>query len=362
MHGRVFLWRLLFAFVLTSVTTAVGLAGGSLILQHKITRAKQVALHLDNRLPGSMNFLILGSDSRAFVDNNADESSFGDTGVVGGQRADVIIIAHVEPRARRGVLVSIPRDTLVHLPNHSGLRLINESFGDGPQGVIDAVKSNFGIPIHHYVEMDFAGFRSIVDALGGVRMFMPAPSRDKMTGLDIATAGCVRLDGTQALAWVRSRYYTYYEGGKWRTDPTSDLGRIRRQQEFIHQLMVQVVEKGALNPLRANRLADAALAKLTVDKDFSLRDGLRLVDAFRPAGTAGIEMLTLPTRPVGAHLLPTSASEAVLGRLRPEAPAPAGGKATAAVGPQTALPEVSTPLAAPQPAPAPSGASPHAPC
>jgi LCP family protein required for cell wall assembly len=248
----------------------------------------------------------------------------------------------------------------VHLPGHTGLRLVNESFGDGPQGVVDALKSNFGIPINHYVEMDFAGFRSIVDALGGVRMFIPAPSRDKMTGLDIKTAGCVTLDGPQALAWVRSRYYTYYEAGKWRTDPTSDLGRIRRQQDFIHQLMGQVVEKGALNPLRANRLADAALAKLTVDKDFSVRDALRLVEAFRPAGTAGIEMLTLPTRPVGAHLLPTSASEAVLGRLRPAAPAPAAGEATAAIGPQSALGnrKGTTRVTAP----APGGASPHPAC
>jgi len=104
-------------------------------------------------------------------------------------------------------------------------------------------------------------------------MYIPAPSRDRPppgshnggTGLDIKTAGCQTLDGTEALAWVRSRYFQYYEAGKWHSDPTSDIGRISRQQDFIRRLMAQAVEKGAFNPIRANHLADAAMANLTVD-------------------------------------------------------------------------------------------------
>jgi LCP family protein required for cell wall assembly len=327
--GRVFLWRLALALVLTSAAAAVGLGAGSVVLNQKFAEAKSVRVALDQALPGSMNFLLLGSDSRAFVADAADKSSFGDTRIVGGQRADVIIVARVEPKTRRGILVSIPRDTLVRLPKYKSLQLINQSFEDGPQGVIDAIKSNFGVPINHYAEIDFAGFRSMVDTLGGVRMYIPAPSRDRMTGLDIKTAGCQTLDGTEALAWVRSRDYQYFEAGKWRTDPTGDIGRISRQQDFIRRLMAQAIEKGAFNPVRASRLADAAMANLTVDSTFNVKDALRLLQAFRPVGASGIEMVALPTRPVGAHLALTPASEPILARLRGEAPGPAGGEASA---------------------------------
>ncbi|MDQ1518028.1 MAG: hypothetical protein QOE80_3858 [Actinomycetota bacterium] len=334
--GRVFLWRLALAFVLTSTAAAVGLGGGSLVLEHKFAQAKSVKVALDDALPGAINILLLGSDSRAFVDDAADKGSFGDTRLVGGQRADVIIIARVEPKTRRGVLVSIPRDTLVHLPKYKGLVLINQSFEDGPQGVINAIKSNFGVPINHYAEIGFDGFRKMVDAIGGVRMYVPAPSRDhpgdpknRGTGLDIKTAGCQTFNGTTALAWVRSRYFQYYEAGKWKSDPTSDLGRISRQQDFIRRLMAQAVEKGALNPIRASHLADAAMANLTVDSTFNVKDALRLVQAFRPVGAAGIEMVSLPTKSVGVHLAVAPEAQPVLARLRGETPPPAGGEASA---------------------------------
>ena len=334
---RVFLWRLALAFVLTSTAAAVGLGGGSVLLEHKFAQARSVKVDLDEALPGAMNILLLGSDSRAFVEDSADEGSFGDTSQVGGQRADVIIIARIEPKARRGILVSIPRDTYVRLPKYKGQVLINQSFEDGPQGVINAVKSNFGIPINHYAEIGFDGFRKMVDAIGGVRMYIPAPSRDRPppgshnggTGLDIKTAGCQTLNGTQALAWVRSRYFQYYEAGKWHADPTSDLGRINRQQDFLRRLMAQAVEKGALNPIRASHLADAAMANLTVDSTFDVKDALRVVQAFRPVGATGIEMTTLPTKPVGVHLAVSSDAAPILARLRGEVPAPAGGEASA---------------------------------
>ena len=335
--GRVFLWRLALAFVLVSTFAAIGIGGGNFVLEHKFAQARSVKVDLDDALPGAINILLLGSDSRAFVDDASDEGSFGDTRLVGGQRADVIIVARVEPKAHRALLVSIPRDTYVRLPKYRGQVLINQSFEDGPQGVINAIKSNFGVPINHYAEIGFDGFRKMVDAIGGVRMYIPAPSRDHPndpknhgTGLDIKTAGCQTLDGTQALAWVRSRYFQYYEAGKWHADPTSDLGRINRQQDFLRRLMNQAVEKGVFNPIRANHLADAAMANLTVDSTFDVKTGLQLLQAFRPVGTAGVEMTTLPTKSNGAHLsVNTDAAAPILARLRGEVPAPTGGEASA---------------------------------
>jgi LCP family protein required for cell wall assembly len=354
---RVFLRRVILALVFTSLAGALGLAGGAIVLEHKFAKAKQLTLRLDEVLPGSMNFLLLGSDSRAFVADDADQASFGGTGDVGGQRADVIIIARVDLEARRGVLVSIPRDLLVRLPKYKDQRRINESFEEGPQGVVDAIKSNFGVPINHYLQIDFSGFRAMIDVLGGVRMDVPAPAEDKMTGLDIKTAGCMTLDGAQGLAWVRSRHYTYYEAGKWRTDPTGDIGRITRQQDFIRRLMAQAVQKGALNPLRANRLAEAALANTKVDNAFDVRDALRLAQAFRPVGAAGVEMVALPTRPVGATLATTSESEAVLARLRGQGPSPS--RDDAARGP---TPTGSETAASASTTPKPSGVLPRPAC
>ena len=327
---RAWLWRYVLALVLVSTLTAGGLVGSSWYLDHTLKGARSVSVDLDRRLPGSVNFLILGSDSRAFVSDKADRASFGTPREVGGQRADAIIIARVEPKSRRGVLVSFPRDLRVRQPGRTGLRRINESFENGPQGVIDTIKANFDIPINHYLEIDFAGFRSMVNALGGVRMYVPSPVRDKMTGLDIRAPGCVTLNGAQALAWVRSRHYTYFEAGRWRTDPTGDIGRIDRQQEFIRRLMAQAIERGALNPVRASRLADATMANLKVDSGFSVRDALRLVQAFQPVGPDAIEMVALPTREVSSGLAMTADSQALLNRLRGRGPAAAVGEAAAA--------------------------------
>jgi LCP family protein required for cell wall assembly len=312
--------------VLVSVLAAGGLTGGAWYLDHKLGSANEVDVELARNLPGPMNFLILGSDSRAFVADETDEASFGDTSEVGGQRADAIILARVEPRTHRGLLVSFPRDLRVTQPGRKGSHRINEAFEAGPQGVIDVLEENFGIPVHHYVQLDFAGFRGMVDAIGGVRMYVPSPVRDRKTGLDVPQPGCVTFDGRQALAWVRSRDFSYLEAGKWRTDPSADIGRIERQQEFIRRLMGQAIRRGALNPLRANRLADAAMANLTVDSTFRARDGLRLVRAFRGVGPAAVEMVAIPTVPAGVQLrVNAKEAEPLLARLRGETDAtPAG--------------------------------------
>jgi LCP family protein required for cell wall assembly len=316
---RAFLWRCLLALVLVSTLAAGGLAGGSWYLDHKLGSANEVDVDLAANLPGAMNFLILGSDSRAFVADETDQASFGDTGEVGGQRADAIILARVEPSSHRGLLVSFPRDLRVTQPGRKGLRRINEAFERGPQGVIDVLEQNFHIPVHHYIQLDFAGFRGMVDAIGGVRMYVPSPVRDRKTGLNVPQPGCVVFDGRQALAWVRSRNFSYLEAGKWRTDPRADIGRIERQQEFIRRLMTQAIRAGALNPLRANRLANAALANLTLDSTFRARDGLRLVRAFRGVGPAAVEMVAIPTVPSGQQLRVNSKeAEPLLARLRGE--------------------------------------------
>lgn len=311
--------RFLIALVLGSLVMLTAVGGGYWYLNAKWANANDIDLQLDGG--PTANFLILGSDSRAFVASEEDAASFGE---VGGERADTLIVVRIDPDSRKALLVSFPRDLWVEDPG-GGSEKINASFADGPQGVVDTIRHNFNIPIHHYVQVDFAGFRNIVGSMGGVEMYVAAPARDAKTGLNIPTAGCVTLDGAQALAWVRSRHYQYYESGTWRSDPTGDFGRINRQQDFIRRLIAQALESGASNPLRGDDLIDSGLDNITVDSDLGVGDVLKLVRVFRSGDPGDVEMLTVPAdvgRRGGQSVVIAREAEAVqlFDRLRGEGP------------------------------------------
>jgi LCP family protein required for cell wall assembly len=307
----------LFALTLVSLFSAAALVGGSWYLQRKLVAANSLPLTLD-RGP-SANFLILGSDSRAFVENAADAKSFGTTSDVAGQRADVIMVLRLDPVTHHALLVSIPRDLWVRLPR-GGAGKINGTYQSGPQGVIDSIRTNLGVPIQHYIELNFAVVRSVADAVGGVPVFVPTPARDHMTGLNVPSAGCQVLDGDQALAWVRSRYYESYQSGHWGTDPTSDLGRIRRQHDFLRQLAQRMATVVEGNPLRLNHLVDVARANVRTDTSLRPQDALRMAHIFRSLEPSQVEMTVLATVPAyrdrQSVLLLQPQADATLARLR----------------------------------------------
>lgn len=313
------LWvrRFLVGLVLTSLTMLTGVAGGYWYLNAKLGNAQRIDVPVDSG--PDTNFLILGSDSRAFVTSEEDAASFGE---VGGERADTLIIVRVDPETKKALLVSLPRDLWVEIPGR-GAAKINSAFQDGPAGVINTIRHNFAIPIHHYVQVDFAGFRNIVSAMGGVEMYVAAPARDAKTGLDIPTAGCVTLNGDQALAWVRSRNYQYLESGAWRTDPTGDFGRINRQQDFIRRLIAQSLESSITNPARGNNLINESLDNITLDSDLGVSDVFKLVRVFRSGDPNDVEMLTVPADAgrrgsASVVLIRETEAEALFQRLRGE--------------------------------------------
>jgi LCP family protein required for cell wall assembly len=271
-------------------------------------------------LDGSRNFLLVGSDTRAFVDSSQEAEHFGSAEQQTGQRSDTIMIAHVEPDGRGGFLVSVPRDLWVDIPQ-IGQAKINAAFNAGPERVIETIKQNFNVPIGHYLEVDFAGFRDIVDAIDSVPIYFPAPARDVKSGLHVEQAGCQHLDGDQALAYVRSRFYEYLDDGQWRSDPTSDLGRIRRQQYFVRTLAHEVMDAGVRRPWRANRLLDSLLSSLSRDPKLRFSDLRSLARVLRGSNGVPVEMTTVPVHPqrIGgqdALVLDGAASEALFARLR----------------------------------------------
>ncbi|MGB1387093.1 MAG: LCP family protein, partial [Ilumatobacteraceae bacterium] len=180
----------------------------------------------------SENYLLVGSDTREGIsEDDPDFGVIGDTNVVSGRRADTIMVLRRE-RDGGAAIVSLPRDLWVEIPGTGGSNRINAAYNGGAERLVATVVETLGIPIHHYVEVNFVGFRDIVNELGGVTICFPYPTRDLKTGLD-QPAGCNLLDGLQALAFARSRSYQEFREGIWQTDPTADIGRTQRQQQFI---------------------------------------------------------------------------------------------------------------------------------
>jgi LCP family protein required for cell wall assembly len=247
-----------------------------------------------------MNLLVVGSDSRAGLDD-AGGRRYGD---VGGQRNDVTLIVRVEPASKRVSLLSIPRDLVVPIAGTGAQNRINAAFSAGPGQLVQTIEQNFGIPINHYVLIDFDGFRAIVDALDGIDVRFPYPARDALSGLYVAEAGCVHLNGTRALALARSRHFTYAKGGVWRSDPLADLGRIRRQHAFLQALVEAALAKGLTNPVRANAFIGSLIHEITKDSALKVRDVIRLAASFRSFKPSRLSSYTLPvTEPAGDHPL-----------------------------------------------------------
>ncbi|MGH9300356.1 MAG: LCP family protein [Acidimicrobiales bacterium] len=245
-----------------------------------------------------MNVLLVGSDTRG-ADPASAASHFGSASQVPGQRSDVIIILHEDPRQQRASMLSIPRDLLVPIQPSGHLSKINAAFnqpgGQGPSDLVQTIQKNLGISINHFVEINFAGFQGLVDAVGGINMYFPTQLKDKNSGLNITQTGCVHLNGAMALALARSRDTQYLNhNGQFTYDPTGDLGRIQRQHIFLHVLMHKALSAGLSNPLTANALVSKAVGDVTIDNGLSAADILSLAEKFKSTNPAQVAEYTLP--------------------------------------------------------------------
>lgn len=268
---------------------------------------------------GIVNFLVVGVDDRSTVPEDWDDNF----GAVRGRRADVIMLTHLVPGERIQIL-SVPRDLKVRIPG-KGTNRINAAyvFG-GPDLLVQVVQDVTGIPIHHYVEVDFAGVGAIVDALGGVTLDFPEPGRDRKSGFRV-DAGRVTLDGEMAVAYARSRHYEALRDGEWVPTPGGDIARTERQQRILLALFDQATSPG--NAFDLPRFLPTAAEQITADEGLTL--GL-MADLARKALTLrsdDLERATLPVRNERgtdgrAYVVPTEAAEAVLRAFREGEPLP----------------------------------------
>ncbi len=253
-----------------------------------------VVRHLHHQAPGRPeNILMIGSNSRCAL-NGKQASQFGTCSEVGGARSDVTMLLHLDPVHHTAAVLSIPRDLFLPIPGKADANRVDDALNAGPSQLVQTIEADLGIPINHFIELNFDTFQGVVNVLGGVSMYFPDPLKDSYSNLNITTTGCQHLNGTQALAVVRARHLQYFQNGTWNYDPTGDIGRISRDHEFLRILATAVKKSGLGNPLRDNALVGSVLPDLTVDSGMSLKDLASLALTYHSLNPNKVPTNTLP--------------------------------------------------------------------
>ena len=286
------------AIVVAGLVAGV-IGGGYLYAQWRFSQITKV--NVSGEVPTisnqPFNILSIGSDSRAGLTGLVARQSGATTGQAAGQRSDVVKIMHVDPANDTITILSIPRDTMVTLLANQSLfgrfNRINVNYGNGPSLLAQTITANFGIPISHVVQVNFAGLINAADAVGGVYLDFPYPAKDPYSGLKVTHAGCQIVTGFQALAVARSRHYYWYEHGQWNYDVTSDFGRIQRQNAFLRALLSRV--KSIYNPITLNSFLSKIPQGITLDSNFSLNELIGLALKFHNLSPNAMKTYTLPT-------------------------------------------------------------------
>jgi LCP family protein required for cell wall assembly len=323
-HGR---WTRVIVAVTASLSLVLGLVGGAGAVKwvHLRGVGADPGVFTPPDPNGSLltgecsdrpcNYLLLGSDSRAGLPID-EQHQFGTNKDIGGSnRADTIMLVHTDPALEKAIVLSIPRDLWVRIAQGHGEDKINNAFegglnGGGPQLMADTVSQLTGLRIDHYLYIDLAGFQNVVDTLGGVSLCIPSNQvntpgilyqhtasggeqpieyqevghvADPNTGLNVVP-GCQRLDGFQALAYVRTRSLP--------CDTIPDFSRISRQQQFLRALINQMLRPAEL--AKAPGLVDPILANMHRDSGFLPGDLVYLVGQLRGLSTGNVEFRAVP--------------------------------------------------------------------
>jgi LCP family protein required for cell wall assembly len=230
---------------------------------------------------GAQNILLLGSDSRDPDTND---------GTANAWRSDTIILMHVPKDHKTAQLISIPRDTWVTVPKSDsapcdqGSRAkINASFAFGglPRAV-HTVECLTGVHVDNVVAIDFGGFKDVVNAIGGVDLYVDQTITSIHKPHRVFKKGMMHMNGDQALDWVRQRYQ-FARG---------DFAREEHQQQFLKALMAKASSSGVVtNPSKLNNFLQAVTKAVTVDKGFSLTD---MAVEFRDVRSNDLTFITMP--------------------------------------------------------------------
>jgi len=295
--GRTWPQRLLLALNLVLVVACLGAALALTKVRATLQAVPVVDVGSSLSTPADVdeprNILIIGTDA---FEGLAEDDPVAAGRNAGQNLADVIMVLRVDPRAGTAQLLSIPRDTRLELPDGSNQRINAATMlANGPRALVQTIKQNFGISIDNYVQVDFASFKALIEVLGSVPVYFTTPVRDRKTGLDVPVPGCVQLGPDQALAYARSRYFEVKFGDEWVYDPTGDLGRITRQQDFVKRAIRAASDRGIRNPQTALGIVDAAVSAVVLDDTLSVDVILQLLAQFRTFNPDELQTVQVPT-------------------------------------------------------------------
>ncbi|TDC12389.1 LytR family transcriptional regulator [Actinomadura bangladeshensis] len=241
------------------------------------------------KLNKSLNILLIGSDTR-----EGDNAQYAADGIPGA-RSDTTILLHLSPNRDQAVGISFPRDSMVKIPEcdkekgapvRARFGMLNTAFAfAGPTCTWKTLESLTGIHIDHFVQVDFAGFKRMVDALGGVEICVDKPVNDPRAELYLK-AGKQTVKGKQALGYVRARY-SLGNG--------SDLERIERQQKFMASVVDKATSGSVLSdPAKTYKFLKAATKSMTTDDDLDLAAMRKLADGLKGMSAGQVRFVTVP--------------------------------------------------------------------
>lgn len=241
-------------------------------------------------LPGSgsgRTYLLLGSDSRERL-TGPDRRRYADRSQSVGERADLVLLLRVGPDGAAS-MASVPRDLYVGReagrPHRLGLALQS-----GPQEMVDSLCRDLGVGVDHLLVADFRALVELVDAAGGVSVRTATAVRDRRARLLIDGPGTHRLDGSAALAWVRSREPEIRVDDRWVPDPAADPSRSEHAAEVLDQL----VDELRTSPLALHQAAWNAGPHLRRDDETGLATMTWLTRDLSQALRGGVS--TVPSR------------------------------------------------------------------
>ncbi|WP_043840656.1 LCP family protein [Amycolatopsis taiwanensis] len=282
---------------------------------------------------GDENFLIAGSDTRAGA---TDEENVGNADEVQGARSDTIMLAHVPADRQRAVIISFPRDLEISRPECNRFDVTKNDYTNevvpaatkvklntayaigGPRCLTKWTQQLTGMKINHFIGIDFGGFKDMVDAVHGVTVQVDKPIKDSVLGMVVAQTGAVTISGDQALSFVRARHVI--------GDPTSDYGRIKRQQEFIQALMEKVMSQGVMTDPGQLSGFVTAFAKATFGDNVGVDQMLTLAQSMKGLDPSKVNFMTAPTvgeaNSRGNEVLVDSKAKAIFQALIEDGPLP----------------------------------------
>ena len=244
----------------------------------------------------ALNYLLVGSDTReGLTKAEMKELRVGSTKTAAGGRSDTMLLVHISKDRSKAYLVSLPRDSLVTIPAHlsnDGKTQVPDrqnklnaafSFGGAPL-LIQTIESESNLKIDHYIEVSFAGFAGIVNALGGIEVCTKVDIDDPKSHL-VLSAGVHTLNGIEALKYVRTRGF----------DGLGDIGRMQRQQQFMSSVLRKATSSGTLlNPFKVKNFISASLASVQLDAGLAPDDLLTLARQMKNLSSGNVRTLTVP--------------------------------------------------------------------